>query len=84
MIREYGAQPWHFGVADYVAAVQESPRPGRRLEGAETLASWDAELASAMQGHQLAIAEERVADSLLQDLDSSGVPPGDESSWSGR
>jgi hypothetical protein len=71
------AQPWRFATADYVAAVQTSPRPGRRLDGAEVLASWDAGLASAMQDHQLAIAEESVADSLLQDLDSSGMRPGD-------
>ena len=47
------------------------------MDGAEVLASWDAGLASAMQDHQLAIAEESVADSLLQDLDSSGMRPGD-------
>jgi hypothetical protein len=33
------------------------------------LASWDAALASAMKESQLAIAEEGVAASLLQDLD---------------
>jgi uncharacterized protein (TIGR02679 family) len=84
MIREYGAQPWHFTAADYVAAVQVSPRPGLRLDDAPALASWDPELTSAMQDHQLAIAEESVADSLLRDLDRSGVRPVDESSWSGR
>jgi uncharacterized protein (TIGR02679 family) len=75
MIREYGAQPWDFAAADYVAAVQKSPRPGRWLDGVSAFASWDAELAPAMQGHKLAIAEESVADSLLQDLESSAHRP---------
>jgi uncharacterized protein (TIGR02679 family) len=84
MMREFGAQPWQFTAADYVAAVLKSPRPGRQLDGVEALASWDAELASTMRGHQLAVAEESVADSLLLDLDSSGTRPGDQSSWSDR
>ena len=75
VMRGYDAEPWRFAAADYVAAVQTSPRPGRRLDGTEALASWDAELASAMQDYQLAIAEESVADALLQDLDSSGIVP---------
>lgn len=68
VMREYGARPWRFGAADYSAAVRTAPRPGHRLEGAEALASWDAELGSAMKEHQLAIAEEGVAASLLEDL----------------
>jgi uncharacterized protein (TIGR02679 family) len=75
MMREYGAQPWHFATADYVAAVQISPRPGRRLDGAEALASWDAELTCAMRDYQLAIAEEGVAEVLMRDLDTSCNPP---------
>jgi uncharacterized protein (TIGR02679 family) len=71
MIREFGAEPWQFAAADYVAAVQVSPRPGRRLDGVAALASWDSELTCAMQRHHLAIAEESVADRLVQDLDGS-------------
>ena len=78
MMRRYGALPWRFAVADYVAAVQTAPRPGLRLNGVAALASWDAELAPAMQVHQLTIAEESVADALLQDLDGSRIQPGDE------
>jgi uncharacterized protein (TIGR02679 family) len=68
VMREYGAQPWRFGAVDYTAAVQAAPRPGHRLTGPEVIASWDEAVASAMQTHQLAIAEEAVAASLLQDL----------------
>jgi uncharacterized protein (TIGR02679 family) len=62
MMCAYGAQPWRFGAADY--AVRTSPLPGRRLDGAEALASWGARLASAMQGYQLAIAEESVGSTV--------------------
>jgi uncharacterized protein (TIGR02679 family) len=71
VMREYGARPWRFGAEDYSLAVQTAPRPGHRLEGAEVLASWDAGLAPVMQDHQLAIAEEGVAGSLLEDLDGA-------------
>jgi uncharacterized protein (TIGR02679 family) len=71
VIRQYGALAWRFGAEDYVAAIQSAPRPGRRLEGPETAASWDMSLAPAMQVHQQAIAEERVADWLLGDLELS-------------
>ena len=79
VMREYGALPWHFAAADYLAAVRTAPRPGRLLEGPQAEALWDAELAAVMQGHRLAIAEESVAQTLLRDLDSSGATPdGDE------
>ena len=69
VMREFGAQPWRFGVVEYAAAVRAAPRPGHRLEGAEAIAAWDAALAPAMRTHRLAIAEEGVAASLLQDLE---------------
>ena len=69
MARAYGAQPWRFGAVDYAAAVEVAPRPGHRLKGTEVPASWDRDLTSVMREHQLAIAEEAVAASLLQDLD---------------
>jgi uncharacterized protein (TIGR02679 family) len=68
VIREYGALPWRFGAFEYNAAVQSAPRPGHPLQGTEVVASWDEALAVTMQTHQLAIAEESVAASLLQDL----------------
>jgi uncharacterized protein (TIGR02679 family) len=69
VMREFGARPWHFGVSEYTAAVQSAPRPGHPLRGTEVLASWDEALSAMMRAHQLAIAEESVAATLLQDLD---------------
>jgi uncharacterized protein (TIGR02679 family) len=68
VVGEYGAMPWRFGAVEYAAVVQAAPRPGRPLDGPEVAASWDEMLAPAMRTHQLSIAEESVADSLLQDL----------------
>jgi uncharacterized protein (TIGR02679 family) len=68
MMREYGARPWRFHAADYLAAVAQAPRPGLALSGPETSASWDGALTVAMQEHQLSIAEESLSDLLLQDL----------------
>jgi uncharacterized protein (TIGR02679 family) len=69
MMRDYHARPWRFGAVDYRAAVRAAPRSGHRLKGAEVLASWDEDLAPVMREHQMAIAEEGVAASLLQDLE---------------
>jgi uncharacterized protein (TIGR02679 family) len=69
VVREYGAFPWRFGAAEYAAAVQSAPRPGRLLEGSGVVASWDEALAPAMRTHRLSIAEESLAGPLLQDLD---------------
>ena len=69
VIREFGAEPWRFDVTDYIAAVRAVSNSGHHLQGKTTEAVWDTALASAMQQHQLAIAEEAVAPSLLRDLD---------------
>jgi uncharacterized protein (TIGR02679 family) len=71
VIREYAARPWRFGASDYAAAVQAAARPGLILEGSPVVPSWDEELGTLMQAHQLSIAEESVAELLLQDLDAS-------------
>ncbi|MGZ5937517.1 MAG: TIGR02679 family protein [Rhizomicrobium sp.] len=68
IMREYGALAWRFGAADYAAAVEAAPRPGRPLDGPDVAAAWDDMLAPAMRAHQLSIAEESVADGLLRDL----------------
>ncbi len=68
VMRECGARPWRFYTADYLNAVAQAPRPGLALAGPETNASWDGGLSVAMQEHQLSIAEESLADVLLQDL----------------
>jgi uncharacterized protein (TIGR02679 family) len=68
VVREYGAHPWRFGAADYAAAVEAAPRPGRPLDGPDVAAAWDGLLAPAMRAHQLSIPEESVVDCLLRDL----------------
>jgi uncharacterized protein (TIGR02679 family) len=70
VIREYAARPWQFGASDYATAVQAAPRPGLILEGSPVVSSWDEELGTLMQAHQLSIAEESVTDLLLRDLDA--------------
>jgi uncharacterized protein (TIGR02679 family) len=70
VIRQYAAQPWRFGASEYAAAVQAAPRPGHRLESSPVAPSWDEELGRLMQAHGLSIAEESVAELLLEDLDA--------------
>ena len=69
VIREHGAEPGRLGANDYVAAVRAAPSMAHRLGGQAAEASWDAALTLAMREHRVAIAEEAVATSLLQDLD---------------
>lgn len=69
VMREHGAKPWRFGVVDYLAAVQTAPSPAHSLAGNPVEASWDGALTLAMRARRVAIAEEAVATSLLQDLD---------------
>lgn len=69
VMREHGAEPWRFGAIDYLAAVRTAPTPAHSLAGNPVEASWDGALALAMQDRRVAIAEEAVAASLLQDLD---------------
>ncbi|PPQ19413.1 TIGR02679 family protein [Bradyrhizobium sp. AC87j1] len=68
VMREFGAVPWRFDVKEYLAVVARAPRPGFSLTGLEVHASWDEALTAAMRTHGLAIAEESLADELLQDL----------------
>jgi uncharacterized protein (TIGR02679 family) len=68
VMRVFGAQPWRFGAADYLAAVRVASLPGHRLKGPEVLASWNEDLTLAMRNHQIGIDEEAVAASLLSDL----------------
>ena len=70
IMRQHGATPWRFGAADYLAAAQRAPRPGHVLQGKAAVASWDEALTHAMREQGLAIAEEAVANLLLQDLDN--------------
>ena len=69
VMREHKARPWRFGAADYAAAIRTAPSLGQALIGKVVEAQWDDALAPAMQQYRTAIAEEALADSLLQDLD---------------
>jgi uncharacterized protein (TIGR02679 family) len=66
IIRSFGALPWRFGAVDYTAYVPSSP--AQTLAGTPAPAVWDAALTPAMCERGLAIHEEAVADTLLQDL----------------
>jgi uncharacterized protein (TIGR02679 family) len=68
VMREHGAEPWRFGVDDYLAAIRNIPHAAPSLDGPAVAASWDTALTAAMAQLRVAIAEEAVADGLLEDL----------------
>jgi len=68
VMRQCAAKPWRFGAAEYTTWVRSGTCAGHPLEGPAVIASWDEALTSAMKTYQLAIAEEGIAVSLLQDL----------------
>jgi uncharacterized protein (TIGR02679 family) len=67
VIRTFAAEPWRLGPADYAAYANNST--GQLLTGAPVAACWDASLAPTMQARGLAIPEEAVAATLLEDLE---------------
>jgi uncharacterized protein (TIGR02679 family) len=67
VIRSFRAEPWRFGAGDYAEHADRAT--GQSLTGAPAAASWDASLAPAMQGRGLAIPEEAVSATLLEDLE---------------
>ena len=68
VMRQCAARPWRFGAAEYTTSVHSGTCAGHPLEGTAVIASWDEALTSVMETYQLAIAEEGIAVSLLQDL----------------
>ncbi len=68
VMRTWEARPWRFMARDYEAAVTGVSHARHDLDGAGVEASWDDGLAPAMRRHGVAIAEEAVAASLLEDL----------------
>lgn len=68
VMREHKAEPWRFNAADYIAAAGSASGSAWRLEGIPVEASWDDRLATAMDEHGIAVAEEAVAVQLLADL----------------
>jgi uncharacterized protein (TIGR02679 family) len=69
VLRDYAAQPWRFGAADYLAAIGPAQAHQGSLYGRPSVAVWDESLTTAMERHQISIAEESVSDSLLHDLE---------------
>lgn len=68
VIGDFGASAWRFDAREYEAAARDTSRRQHKLEGNFVAASWDAELAPAMQRNGLAIAEEAVVATMLGDL----------------
>ena len=58
-----GAVPWRMGAAEYVAAVGAGPSVGQVTE-----APRDERLEGLMREHGVTVSEERLADSLLDEL----------------
>ena len=69
VIDAFGAAPWRFGAADYLAALGQNPEANRALGGNPVLSRWDGALAEAMLARGRAIDEEALAATLLPDLD---------------
>jgi uncharacterized protein (TIGR02679 family) len=69
VLRNWQAEPWRFGVADYLAAIARvSSARTRDLDATMIEASWDRKLGEAMREHGVAIAEEAVMEGLFEDL----------------
>jgi uncharacterized protein (TIGR02679 family) len=68
VLRRWQARPWQMHASDYEAALETAPRKQRDLTASEIVASWDPQLAAAMCRHGLTIAEEAVADFLMEDI----------------
>lgn len=68
VMREHGVQPWRFRAEDYEAALRSASAIAAPLAGKVVDAVWDPALTKAMQHHQVSIAEEGLAASLLGDL----------------
>jgi uncharacterized protein (TIGR02679 family) len=68
VMRQWAAKPWRFSASEYTASVQSGTCASHPLVGPSVVAAWDEALTSAMETYRLAIAEEGIAVSLLQDL----------------
>jgi uncharacterized protein (TIGR02679 family) len=70
VLRDHGALPWRLGAADYLATIATPQAHQGSLNGTPVAAAWDRSLTTAMEQHQISIAEESVTDSLLHDLEA--------------
>jgi uncharacterized protein (TIGR02679 family) len=69
VMREFRAEPWRFGTADYLVATAEH---AIALRGDKSVvARWDDQLAGAMAARGVAVHEEGVAETLMNDLAAS-------------
>lgn len=68
VMRTWQAVPWRFGCRAYLEAVKVAPTRPRDLDINGVAALWDKELHTAMDTQGLAIAEEAVVSTLLDDL----------------
>lgn len=66
VIAKYGAVPWHFSAADYVAAAKSVPQLTIPLSGRPIIASWDADLTAAMITTGIKIEEEAIAERIIE------------------
>jgi uncharacterized protein (TIGR02679 family) len=71
VLRFDGATTWRMSASDYETAARHTLAARHALTGPDVEATWDAGLAPAMRRHGLAIAEEAVADGLIDDLSSA-------------
>ncbi|WP_323011613.1 TIGR02679 family protein [Castellaniella sp.] len=62
------ALPWRMSAADYMNALRHAPQRPPDLGEPVVHARWDLALTPTMQAHGLIVAEEAVADELIQDL----------------
>jgi uncharacterized protein (TIGR02679 family) len=65
VIAKYGAVPWHFSAADYIAAAKSAPQLAIPLNGRPVIASWDADLTAAMMKTGIKIEEEAIAERII-------------------
>ncbi|RRI84243.1 TIGR02679 family protein [Pseudomonas aeruginosa] len=72
VIRTWQASPWRFGCENYLEAVKAVPVRPRDLDISEVEAPWDKELSKNMNTHRLAIPEEAIANTLLDDMKLRG------------
>jgi uncharacterized protein (TIGR02679 family) len=66
VIAKYGAMPWHFSAADYAAAIESAPELAAALSGRPVIASWDADLTTAMTEAGIKIEEEAIAERIIE------------------
>lgn len=66
VIAKYGAVPWHFSAADYIAAAESAPQLAAPLSGRPVVASWDEDLTAAMTRTGIKIEEEAIAERIIR------------------